>query len=271
MARRRKYYVDRRSSDSQERWLVSYADFITLLFALFVVLYAVSSVSEAKYRKLSDALGTAFGTGKPTDVADVGSGAPIAAAAGVNAGATSDVHGGATPGEGGGSDTTDPALRNLVRGLTDALTPLLDNGEATVSSTPRGVSIELNASAVFNSGNAQLTEASRRKLAPVAAVLAHGNLPIQVEGHTDDRPVAGTQFPSNWELSAARAASVLRVLADGGVDPRRLVAKGYAEYQPLESNATASGRARNRRVVLTVLALEGTAPAEARVAAELTR
>jgi len=261
MARRRKYYVDRRQSDGQERWLVSYSDFITLLFAVFVMLYAVSSVSESKYRKMSASIGAAFGVDKAT----VNDGAATAQDAA--AGATAEARGGARPGREGGSDTTDPGLRNLVRGLTEALGPLLKSGEAQIMATPRGISIELNAGAVFPSGSALLAERSQLALAPVARALARGNLPIQVEGHTDDLPVASPAFPSNWELSSARAASVVRVLAAGGVDPRRLVAQGYAEYQPVQSNGTAAGRARNRRVVLTVLATEEMAPVEQRTPA----
>ncbi|HUO44443.1 MAG TPA: OmpA family protein [Burkholderiales bacterium] len=244
MARRRKTYVDRRQSDGHERWLISYADFITLMFAVFVVLYAVSSLSEAKYKRLSQAIGEAFGAAVPS----------VAGAPGRQPATVPGAHKAAAPG-GNGGDAAGGALRELAQHLTEAMAPLVASGDARVLTSPGGIRVELNAGLLFKSGEAQLQEDSKHLMETVAMVLVrNGSLPVQVEGHTDDVPVAGVQFPSNWELSSARASSVVRALVDGGVDPRRLVAKGYAEYQPLESNATTAGRARNRRVVLSILA-----------------
>jgi len=258
MARRRKTYVDRRQSDGHERWLISYADFITLMFAVFVVLYAVSSLSETKYRRLSEAIGQAFGAAAPAAV-------PRAQPPDVR---KTTAGGDRSPANGGGNDG---ALRELTQQLAETMAPLVASGDARVIASPSGVRVELNAGMLFKSGEAQLQENSRHLMQTIAAVLVRdGRLPVQVEGHTDDVPIVSAQFPSNWELSAARASSVVRALADGGVDPRRLVAKGYAEYQPLESNATATGRARNRRVVLSILAApEPLAPMQLQPAAAL--
>lgn len=247
---RRKSYVDRRQSDGHERWLISYADFITLMFAVFVMLYAISSLNEAKYKGLSESLGKAFGGQEDArGGADSGSGGP---------------------GSGGGKasgrigSAREAALHKAAQDLAAALAPLIAHGDAHVVESPRGVAVELNAGALFAAGDATLQPAFRKTVAGIAQVLARTDLAIQVSGHTDDTVISTAQFPSNWELSTARASSVVRALAEGGVDPRRLSAQGYAEYQPLESNATPDGRARNRRVVLSVLANdpEKEAPAE---------
>lgn len=248
---RRKSYVDRRQSDGHERWLISYADFITLMFAVFVMLYAISSLNEAKYKGLSESLGKAFGGQEDArGGADSGSGGP---------------------GSGGGGKASGrigtaraAALHKAAQDLAAALAPLIAHGDAHVVESPRGVAVELNAGALFAAGDATLQPAFRKTVTGIAQVLARTDLAIQVSGHTDDTAISTAQFPTNWELSTARASSVVRALAEGGVDPRRLSAQGYAEYQPLESNATPDGRARNRRVVLSVLANdpEKDAPAE---------
>jgi chemotaxis protein MotB len=122
-----------------------------------------------------------------------------------------------------------------------------------VHERPQGVTVEIGASVLFAPGQAALQQGSRPALQAVAAALAQGGYQIRVEGYTDDTPIATVQFPSNWELSAARASSVVRQLAQDGVDPRSLAAVGYGEYRPLEPNTSAESRARNRRVSISVL------------------
>jgi chemotaxis protein MotB len=233
-----KRYLDSRTSDNHERWLVSYADFITLLFAFFVVMYALSSINEGKYRLLGSALGTAFGTAGP--------GQPAARPQAVQGLVTK-----------GGGDALVARHRErmseLARGLGTALAPLAAEGQIRMLQTARGVTVDIGAGALFAPGQAALREDARAALIAVARVLRDGTEPIEIEGHTDDTPINSVAFPSNWELSVVRASSVVRLLVEQGVAPSRLAAIGYGEFKPLESNSTPEGRARNRRVALTIL------------------
>ncbi|HUL93787.1 MAG TPA: OmpA family protein [Burkholderiales bacterium] len=224
-----KRYLDSRASDSHERWLVSYADFITLLFAFFVVMYAVSSVNEGKYRVLGDAIGTAFRIGGPAvPASQLGTIRPNLWARRERAAATN-------------------------RSVAAAVAPLAGQGQMRVLSHARGTTVEIGAGVLFAPGQAALRQESLQVLNALAQALRAGEQPVEIEGHTDDTPIRTAQFPSNWELSAARAGSVARALAEGGVAPARLAAIGYGEFRPVDSNATEEGRARNRRVSVTVV------------------
>jgi chemotaxis protein MotB len=263
MARVKKY-LDSRQSDNHERWLVSYADFITLLFAFFVVMYAVSSVNEAKYRVLSEAIGSAFGIKEQRQPGVPATGGP------------QPLQRQSTPIEGGSRRAAiqrvqQEQMRDIARGIHAALAALVAHGDVRVLQSPRGITVEINASVLFAPGQAVLREESRKLLLAVAAVLGNGEHGLQIEGHTDDVAISNTQFPSNWELSAARAASVVRLFVESGVAPRRLAAVGYGEFRPIDSNATAAGRARNRRVTLTVLAADPDQPTEIPLSAEAAR
>ena len=134
------------------------------------------------------------------------------------------------------------------------MAPLLKSEQVSVSQTPRGVVIDINASALFEPGEAALQRNAARTLSAVAKVLETGTQAIEVEGHTDDIPIFTPQYPSNWELSAARASSVVRLFIDQGVVAERLRAVGLASYHPIVSNDTAEGRSRNRRVTVTIVA-----------------
>jgi chemotaxis protein MotB len=117
----------------------------------------------------------------------------------------------------------------------------------------RGLTVDIGAGALFAPGQAALKEEAHAVLVAVAKVLREGSEPLEVEGHTDDTPINTTAFPSNWELSATRASTVVRMLIEQNVAPARLAAIGYGEYRPNESNDTAEGRARNRRVSITIV------------------
>jgi len=240
--RRRRKYLDQRQSDNHERWLVSYADFITLLFAFFVVMYALSSVSEGKYRVLSDSLVVAFGS-KPIARIE-----PAAQSFSRDLPLRRSVK------------PADPQARQReqMRGVAQDILKVLDalvrDGQVKVTQSNRGVSVEINASVLFASGQALLRPDSGRALQQVAKVLAGTAQGIEVEGYTDDTPIRTNQFPSNWELSAARASSVVRLFIDNGVAEARLSAIGYGPNRPVTSNDTPEGRARNRRVTVTILA-----------------
>lgn len=247
MARRAR----RQDEENHERWLISYADFITLLFALFVVLYAMSKVDEAKYKVLGNSLNFAFGS--------------------------------LTLGRQGGADLAQPqlteqelllktlvdkrnarlaeqqrkqneAMQAMVNNLKQVMAPLVKNEQVNVTQTARGVVVDINASALFEQGEAVLQRNAMRTLTAVAKVLEKGSEAIEVEGHTDDIPIFTPQYPSNWELSAARASSVVRLFIDQGVEAERLRAVGLASFQPVVGNDTAEGRARNRRVTVTIIA-----------------
>ena len=246
--RRAKRYLDSRSTDSRDRWLVSYADFITLLFAFFVVMYALSTVNEGKYRQLGQAIGTAFGVAESAEPLPI---APL----GLTRSATARAEAAAA--------SHRERLAEAERSLGEALAPLIAEGNARIVPNGRGVSLEIGAGFLFASGQALLREGAREALATLAAVLRDGDQPIEVEGHTDDVPIHSAQFPSNWELSAARASAVVRVLLDLGVAPVRLAAIGFGEFRPVESNGSAEGRARNRRVSITLVMPEPVAASAA--------
>ncbi len=257
--RRRRKYLDQRQSDNHERWLVSYADFITLLFAFFVVMYALSSVSEGKYRVLSDSLVSAFGSKMIERVPPAAQPLPpvlpprrITKPSGMQ-------------------DRQREQMRGIAHNILRVLDSLVRDGQVKVTQSNRGIAVEINASVLFASGQAQLRADSGRALQRVAQVLATSDQGIEVEGYSDDTPISTSQFPSNWELSSARASSVVRLFLDNGVAAERLSAIGYGPNRPVMSNDTPEGRARNRRVTVMILAetpgkvvdipLDGPAPA----------
>jgi len=240
--RRRRKYLDQRQSDNHERWLVSYADFITLLFAFFVVMYALSTVSEGKYRVLSDSLINAFGSKAVERIAPEA--APLAG--------TLPARRSIRPGDAQARQREQ--MRGIAQDILKVLDSLVREGQVKVTQSNRGISVEINASVLFASGQAQLRPDSGRALQQVARVLTSTEQAIQVEGYTDNAPISTPQFPSNWELSAARAASVARLFIDNGVAERRLSVIGYGPNRARAPNDTPENRAHNRRVTLTILA-----------------
>lgn len=239
MARRKK----RVEYDSHDRWLISYADFITLLFAFFVVMYSISSVNEAKYKEVSDSLSDAF-DGKPKpeiqpthsqdQVRDT-----LADSATVHLGEQ--------------QRTIRERMKNIAGGLGQIMAPMINRGEMSIVQSRRGIVIDISAHALFGTGEAILQSGSIEALRQVGVVLAKEEYAIEVEGHTDDIPIATVQFPSNWELSSARASSVVKLLVDNGVAAKRLAAVGLASNQPVAPNDSSENRARNRRVTITVM------------------
>jgi chemotaxis protein MotB len=241
--------------ENHERWLVSYADFITLLFAFFVVMYSVSQVNEGKYRVLSDALLQAFKPEhrNPTMIPQqLNQQGPDT---GVQSGMIPRLH--MKRGDESQRRAREQKMRNIARDVLKALEPLVKEGQVRVTESARGIAVEINASVLFKSAQATLEPESIRALTAVARVLAGTDNAIEVEGHTDREPISTAQFPSNWELSGARASSVVRLFIDNGVAPRRLVAAGYADTRPVDTNDTPDGRTRNRRVTVMIRADEG--------------
>ena len=245
---------------NHERWLVSYADFITLLFAFFVVLFASGQSDKKKQTQLAAAMQTAF---TPLGTFDAHSKTPAL-----------------TPGMGSASNATpapiQPALPTAEELTTAAATEAsartaehiaqhitkmlaekdvaahLPPGSITLHTTPEGLVISLNEAGFFPSGSSEVRASSSSLLVRLAAALPNG--PIRIEGHTDDRPIHTAQFVSNWELSTARATNIARLLLEhDAVSPTNLSAAGYAQYHPIATNTTEAGRTQNRRVDIIVL------------------
>lgn len=231
--------------ENHERWLVSYADFITLLFAFFVVMYSISSVNEGKYKVLSDTLMGAFNTPQRSiQPIQVGDEVPRGIAA-------SDMTATGS-GSGTGDGQNEAALEDITQSLRSAFGELISAGDLEVRGNEMWIEIELNSSLLFPSADALPLDEAFNLIERIAVILAPYQNPIHVEGFTDNLPINSRLYPTNWELSAARAASVVRMLSMGGVDPQRLAAVGYGEHKPVADNTTAAGRRANRRVVLLV-------------------
>ncbi len=237
MAARRK----REEHDNHDRWLISYADFVTLLFAFFVVMYAISSVNEEKYKTFSNSLNVAF------------SQHPSTMPAGIN-----------QPSLKALVNTRDARLAEQQRkmqeqmkkvdeSLNDALGPQIAQGLVGIRQTARGVEVDIRASALFGEGDDKLQGNAKETLKKLAQILSQDNRSVEVEGHTDNVPIRNALFPSNWELSSGRAGSVVRTLAAYGVPENRMIAVGMAANQPIVPNDTPEHRAQNRRVSITIL------------------
>ncbi|SDI05460.1 flagellar motor protein MotD [Propionivibrio dicarboxylicus] len=244
MARKRR----EEPGDNHERWLVSYADFITLLFAFFVVMYALSTVNEGKYRVLSESLVHAF-RNVPVNTASTMTqvAPPPLPVVPKNATATA-----ATRAQEAAKQKQREKMRGMAKDIMEVMAPLIEQGKVRVIETSRGVTIEINDSVLFSPGQSVLQPPLVKAMRAVADVIATTDFPVTIEGHTDNVPIKTSQFPSNWELSAVRATTVLRLFSDAGVSAERLTAIGYADTRPVETNATIEGRARNRRVNILI-------------------
>lgn len=235
--------------ESHERWLVSYADFITLLFAFFVVMYSISSVNTGKYNQLSSSIGYAFSGINPYD----------------------SKHGLSSEDRIKGQQKSlikplplthiynekvrreREAMTNTGVNLSNTLAPLISDGKVRVVQNNRGIRIDIHDSLLFSAGSAELADAANEVINQIAAELKDSPNMIQVEGHTDNTPIHNATFFSNWELSAIRATSVVRLLSNAGVAETRLSAIGFGPVQPISENESALGRAKNRRVSIMVL------------------
>lgn len=252
MARRKKV----EEHVNHERWLVSYADFITLLFAFFVVMYSVSSVNEGKYRVLSDTLEATFSDPKrsvdPIQIGEVERGTiERTPENNPNNPADPDVVEVFTPPP--VSEETIQTINEISEQLHNSLEDLIDNEDVSIKQGEDWLELEMKSNVLFYSGEARLEKSAVPIIGKVANILRSSANPIQVEGFTDNNPIRTNRFPSNWELSAARAASVVHLLDRYGLSPQRMSAIGYGEFRPIADNATLAGRQKNRRVVLVVL------------------
>jgi chemotaxis protein MotB len=261
MARARKH----EEHENHERWLVSYADFITLLFAFFVVMYSISSVNEGKYRVLSDSLVASFKSTakslKPIQVGRLVRSPAVTSVSMRNIPVVIKLPEMPAPRQeiqkkavNKGGQEKNRELGKIGDEIQKAMAPLINKGLIKIRRNKFWIEVDIRSNILFFSGRAQLSRAAIPVLEKLAQILKpHSNI-IHVEGFTDNVPINTEAFPSNWELSAARAASVVHLFTSAGLDPRRLVALGYAEYRPIASNDTEEGRRKNRRVVLVIKA-----------------
>jgi chemotaxis protein MotB len=241
MSRRRRH----EEHENHERWAIPYGDLVTLLLAFFVVMYSISQVNEGKYRVLSDSLNAAF-RGEPTTVSPIQVGEHAASTL-------------AAPLVQLPNDQKLMALRQLAQQAEKAMAPMIMQGLVDVSRGDGKLTIAIRSDILFASGAAALSSDAQPVIQLLGQVLAAFPVDIQVEGHTDNVAIAGGQFPSNWELSTARALSVVHMLIADGVPPARLSAIGYGEFHPVAPNTTPDGRNVNRRVVLSVQASDAAA------------
>ncbi|MFC6839199.1 flagellar motor protein MotD [Xanthomonas theicola] len=262
---------------NHEAWAIPYADLMTLLLAFFVVMYALSTVNEAKYRVMADAMSTAFGgaprTMRPVQVGErlmQGQGGerptPIKSSPALSLPDPNRLPSASPMRAASGALRDEEQLRRAQRQLDSiamrlgtALAPLIEKRLITMRRAGLWIEVEINSDILFGVGSASLDQSARATLAQLAQVLRPVPNGVRVEGYTDDSPIATVQFPSNWELSAARAASVVHLFADQGLQPSRLSMIGYGEFRPRADNDSQAGRNANRRVVLVILADAGEA------------
>jgi chemotaxis protein MotB len=228
---------------NHERWLVSYADFITLLFAFFVVMFAVSQVDTNKVGRFSESVRAASKWQLFEDAAT----APVS-------GVPNKI---AEDNEKMVSNEQRQNARDLAILIKEILQDSLASGRVGVIDGPDGVIIRLNDTAYFPSGQASLRADHLKDLEALAKVMLRLPNHVRIEGHTDPRPIQTAIYPSNWELSAARAASMLRFLSSAGVPEEKLAIVGYADRRPIVSNDTEAGRQKNRRVDVVLLREKG--------------
>ncbi len=260
---------------NHEAWAIPYGDLITLLLAFFVVMYAVSSINEGKYRVMAASMSAAFG-GTPksplpiqigdnlakgtkgeqaappsevpqfqNDKVDILSSAPLAKVLKEARPATARLNA-----------ESDAMLNRISDSISEALAPLIADNWVRVTRKTFWLEVEINTDLLFASGSSALNAEVLPVIDQLGEVLTQFDNRLRVEGHTDDRPIHTSIFPSNWELSAARAGTVVRRLRDGGIAPERLSVVGYGEFHPVDDNTTLEGRQRNRRVTIVILAAE---------------
>jgi chemotaxis protein MotB len=231
---------------NHERWLVSYADFITLLFAFFVVMFATAQTDNAKAQAVSESVkraleGESFKDtlsmlmGEKTNLKTIGQ-RPEA--------------GGAKPGI---ADQSGLTLAELLPILSKALRPETQSGRLALHMTSRGLTISFTQAALFPSGEDEIAPDSYPTVQKIADAMNRVRNPARAEGHTDSIPIHNSRFRSNWELSAARSIALMELFTKFGVARERLSIAGYADTAPVDSNDTEEGRRRNRRVDIVIL------------------
>lgn len=238
MSRRRRIIEEAGNTD---RWLISYADFITLLFAFFVVMYSISSVNLGKYRVLSDSMTTAFSQ-KTKPATPSPSSQPLGISvqrAPISIG---------VEGQAGFK-----AMKETAAKIEGRMKNWINKGQIAVRGNDKWLEVEINSSILFSSGSATLSEQASQILTSLTEVFKDSRNPLYVSGYTDNLPISTVKYPSNWELSSARAASVVRLMAENGIDPSRMGAIGFGEFRSVTDNSTPENRQKNRRVIIRIM------------------
>jgi chemotaxis protein MotB len=236
------------SHPNHERWLVSYADFITLLFAFFVVMFATAQTDNAKSRAVSESVKKALDGGS------------FKSAFSMLMGGTGDVKGqgiAQRPGSGGEKlnvgDQSGLTLAQLLPILSKALQEEIQTGQLSIRMTARGLTISFTQAALFPSGEDEIAPDFYPTIQTIANAMNKVPNPERAEGHTDSVPIHTSRFHNNWELSAARSIALVELLTKYGVSPTRLSIAGYGDTDPIDSNDTEEGRRKNRRVDIIIL------------------
>ncbi|MDB5972111.1 MAG: Chemotaxis protein MotB [Hydrocarboniphaga sp.] len=268
---------------NHEAWAIPYGDMLVLLLALFVVMYAVSSVNEGKYRVLADSLNAEFSgtprTMSPVQLGTKQTGSEADSRSSMMRQRAAQTAGGpmakkpdptetiqarlpmplrpaaaATPASAARTADDRRALQKMGAEIQDALGDLVKQNLVRIRASELTLEVEIRADILFPSGSSQLADQARPVLGKVADILRRFPNPMRVEGHTDSLPISTPMFPSNWELSSARAASVVHLFVKEGIEPTRLSVAGFGEFRPAGDNTSVDGRNRNRRVIIVVLA-----------------
>jgi chemotaxis protein MotB len=239
MSRRKRGHVEG-PHENEERWLLTYSDLITLLFVLFVVMYAISTTDARKFIALAQSVSAAFN-------ADVMQGQQ---AISINNGQDTTVQ---QDQSASGTSPVQSDLNAIKAALEDYAIGQGLGGEVEVGMAPQGIVIRLNDALLFSSGRANLDDHARSLVKQVVTIIKPLPNAVRIEGNTDDRSPDGILFSSNWDLSTARALSVLKAMVDMQMDPARLSALGNAQYNPITPNVDDASRSKNRRVDIVIL------------------
>jgi len=244
---------------NHERWLVSYGDLLTLLLAVFVVMYAMSQADKKRVEEVAESLRESFGYSKAT----VGAQAVVIESGNISVIPSIKPQSLPTPQQrpAAGKQRTYAAEKDFgaIKAALDAyLTKSGNREKVSIDITRRGLVVSLTEAGFFDSGSARIKAGSEELFGVIAESLSPYANPYRVEGHTDNVPIHTGRFRSNWELSTARATNVLQKLIESyGFDPAAMSAAGYGEYRSVADNASAEGRARNRRVDIVMLSPGG--------------
>ncbi len=220
-------------------WMATFADMMTLLLCFFVLLFAMSTTQQETYKELVQSLRSALG-------------AQTVPEAGTREGLTMRAVPSEEPSENQAIDELGGMIEKEMEEIVSEIRELVLfnklGGEVSVVKSEAGVVITMSDLLLFEPGGATLSEKGRDILAKVSDVISKLAYQVKIKGHTDNSPISTEKYPSNWELSSARASTVVRILVSEGVNPKYVSAEGYAHYQPIATNDTAEGRRRNRRV-----------------------
>ncbi|RMD49883.1 MAG: chemotaxis protein MotB [Ignavibacteria bacterium] len=218
-------------TDDKDRYLITYADLITLLLGLFIILYAISKIDLQKYQQMMNVMGDVFGN--KVENVSTGSGKP------------------GTNRNGGTENSPMPELKSKLRSLIDTY----NYGDSfSLQENERGLTVRIQDDIIFPSGSAELNENFKNVLIRLGRILKNIPNDIRIEGHTDNVPINTPQYPSNWHLSVARALNTAYFLiSQSGMSQDKVSVVGYSEYRPIDTNETPEGRQRNRRVDIVII------------------